>query len=225
MSPAVGETPAEQRIYVFHHIPKCGGTSMKRVFRKWFKYYRDYRPAWARGKKLERFKNKPIRLDKLKPGSILCGHYEVDGIHLLQRYPELEGDPRFFLITFVREPLALRLSLIRHESMHKRLRGDESIDELLLGRPNWICNRFPCRSDNMDATLDRYSFIGCLEDDQQAMDALAATVHRRPTALPHKNRSKPLKLEVSEALKTEFRRVHALDYELYRRCLARRTYA
>ena len=30
-------------VYIFHHIPKCGGTSLSYILNKWFVVVRDYR--------------------------------------------------------------------------------------------------------------------------------------------------------------------------------------
>ena len=212
---------SDEYVYIFHHIPKCGGTSMRKAFRKWFRRKRDYRPGWAEGKKLERFRARPWQLEKIKPGTIICGHFEVESIYLHQRYPQVLTDPRYRLITFVREPFSLRLSLLRHEIDHRRLRGDEPIEQLLFDRPNWLCERFPCTADNMEAILDRYFFIGIAEYSQAGFDRLAATLGKPPLRLPRRHKTTPREFPINDELRARFRQVHQLDYRLYELCLNR----
>lgn len=208
-------------VYIFHHIPRCGGTSMREVFRKWFRCKIDYRPPWATGGRLERYRRRPLALEKLKPGTMVCGHFEVDGVYIHQRYPQALEDPRYRIITFLREPLSLRLSLLRYEIEQQRLVGDEPIERLLFDRPNWLCERFPCTADDMDVILDRYYFIGMTEDREAAFDRLADQLGKPRVALPHHNRTRPVEFPINDEMRAQFRQVHHLDYRLYHRCMER----
>lgn len=212
---------SDSYIYVFHHIPKCGGTSLYNAFNQWFKCKRDYRPPWAEGRRLEKFRSRPINLKKLKHGDMICGHYEIEGIYLSQRYPGIVKNPRFRIITFVRHPLSLRLSLLKHEIRHHRITGKEPIESLLFDRPNWISERFPLCDSNLHEILDNYFYIGIFEQLQLSFDFLADILHKPKIILSQKNRSKPRKFPITEEMKQKFQEVHQLDYRLYQYCLDR----
>lgn len=207
--------------YIFHHIPKCGGTSMKKAFGGWFRCRNDYRPPWSTGRRLARFAARTVDLERLREDSMVCGHFEVESIHLHQRYPQVIGHPGFRLITFVREPLSLRLSLLRHEAQHGRISGDEPVRELLLERPNWLARRFPCDAGGVDDVLERYFFIGISEESQAGFDWLARALAKQPVTLPRRNRSRPLDFDITADLEDEFRQVHHLDYRIYESCRIR----
>ncbi len=213
--------PADEYVYVFHHIPKCGGASITTAMRQWFRLRLDYRPPWAAGQRLDRFRNRPLRLDRINPGTVISSHFEVEGCFLHQRYPEVLTDPRFRLITFVREPLELRLSLLRYELDH-RLPGSEGLlEERLLGRRNWLAERFPLTADDMESVLDRYHFIGRMDDLQGSWDALSAWLGKPKILLRHLNRSTSRAFPLSDELTARFRTTHALDEVVYRRCTER----
>jgi hypothetical protein len=212
---------ADDYVYIFHHIPRCGGTSMREAFKQWFRCKVDYRSGWGMGARWERFRRRPLRLETLPPGTMICGHFEVDGIFLHQRYPQVLKDPRYRLISFVRDPFDLRLSLLRYEIEHQRLTGEESIERLLSDRPNWLCERFRCLADDMETILSRYFFIGITEESQASFDRLADKLGKPRVRLPSRNGTEPRGFPVDEERMAQFRQVHDLDYRLYHRCLER----
>jgi hypothetical protein len=212
---------SDEHVYIFHHIPKCGGTSIGKAFRAWFRCIQDYRPQWATGRKLERFRSHPLELARLKPGTMVCGHYEVDGIYLHQRYPAVFRNPKYRIVTFVREPLSLRLSLLRYEKEKGRWATDKPLEELLFERANWLSDRFPCSLEDQDQVLDRYFFIGIAEQSQACFDRLADLLGKPRIRLRHLNRSNNGPNELSSELRRRFEEAHHRDYVLYRRCLRR----
>jgi len=209
----------ESFTYIFHHIPRCGGTSMRKVFEVWFNLcIEDYRPAWAMGKQLEKFKKNPVNLEKIGQNAIVCGHYEIDGIRLHQRYPQIFTQPHYRLITFVRDPLKLKLSLYKYEKKHNRIKSGEDIFEHLLKYSNVMCYILNCNANNMDELLSHYFFIGITDKSQDSFDELAYMLDKPRINLP-KLHMVDQKIELSDEFITEFKERNALDYMLYEKCL------
>jgi hypothetical protein len=150
---------------------------------------------------------------------MICGHFEIDTIYLDQRYPSVFARGDFKVLTFVREPLPLRLSLLCHEIDHGRISGEEPIERLLFDRPNWLCKRFPCSEDDMFGVLSRYFFVGIAEESQAGFDWLADALGKKPVRLPRLNCSRPRTFDITPRMTKEFREVHALDYRLYDHCV------
>lgn len=146
-------------VYVFHHIPKCGGSSVRTALVGWFIRRKDYRRGWS--------DDYPPAYDLSRFRSIhcLCGHFEVEGHFLHQRYPEVIQNKRFRIFSFVRNPLSLQLSL--HRFLKKEGQPVEStIEAQLQTRPNFMAHLFAVDESNFKEVLDRYSFIGLIEEGQ-----------------------------------------------------------
>ena len=209
---------AADRIGVFHHIPKCSGTSVVNVLGRWFLLREDYR-AYVQG---DWRAARRVDLDRLRNRHCLTGHFDYQGVYLRDRYPEILRDRRFFLFTFIREPLATKLSLFRYEKQSGII-PDMTLEEHLLSRDNYIANRFPCTPEDVDVVLERYDFIGVTERIDESLDKLAQLVNRKPVHVPRLNATRDKRDEAtpSPVLIAEFRRRNDLDYHIYRRALER----
>jgi hypothetical protein len=207
-------------IYVFHHIPKCGGTSVRQSLDNWLSIVKDYRKGETR-----QYPEK-VDLSALRACHCLCGHFEIDGYYLHQRYPEILASDRYRIITFVRDPLQIQLSLFKYEKLKGRAKTD-SIVEHLAYRPNYLANRFPAALHDYKKVIDRYFFIGILEEAQKSMDLLASMMGKRPISLPRLNQSRtdrdkdPSEEKISPKVETMFKEDNALDYLVYDYCLAK----
>ncbi|MEW6312659.1 MAG: hypothetical protein AB1513_01225 [Pseudomonadota bacterium] len=210
----------DQPIHIFHHIPKCGGTSVRYLLGQWFQIIEDYRKGWSM-----EYPEK-VNLAAMQPHQCLCGHFELDGYHLYQRYPEVFTSDRYRVFTFVRDPLQVRLSLFKYSTsngvpMHK------SIEDALSDntRFNFLARRFPVTMENYQSVLDKYFFIGIIEHGQDSMDILAAKLGKQPLPLPWENRTRQhtermlTKESLPQELIEKFKHDHALDYMIYDYCL------
>lgn len=203
-------------VYVFHHLPKCGGTSLVTALGEQFRLHHDYRPGPS-----EPFPEKKD-LRRFRSCDCLCGHFEIDGYHLHQRYPETLTDPRYRLITFVRDPLQVQLSLYRYETK----RGWQEFPDLesrLKESRNFLSKRFPVTEANYRETIDRYFFVGVLEDPA-SVPALAQATGRPFQALPWTNRTRTPQTDgddepFSPERLARFQKENALDYLIYNYCV------
>ena len=205
-------------VYVFHHIPKCGGTSINKVLDSWFITIMDYRSGWTTN-----YPNK-VDVSRLRSCYCLCGHFELDGYYLHQRYPELFISNRYKVFTFVRDPLQVQLSLFRYEKMHNQTKA-KSIEEHLSIRHNYLADRFPATLDNYKDIIDRYFFVGVLEESEASIAILASMMRKHFVPLPWLNKSRngvcsnTGSEEASMELMTRFRDDNILDYLIYDYCV------
>ncbi|MBK8382818.1 MAG: hypothetical protein IPL16_13225 [Ignavibacteria bacterium] len=88
---------------------KCGGTSVKEILQDWFKIEYDYIEA---SENLNTFLKYKFNLLIINSDTCIVGHFQFEGIHLNQRYPEVFDNPdKYRIFTFVRDPLQFRASL------------------------------------------------------------------------------------------------------------------
>lgn len=205
-------------VYVFHHIPKCGGSSLLKALASWFILVKEYRTEWKMNYP------KITSLEKLTSRHCLCGHFESEGYYLCQRYPEVLLPGRYKVFTFVRDPLLLILSLYRYERENK-LQVLSSVEEYLLARPNYIASILQVTESDYREIIDRYFFVGILEEAQASLDLLANLIGKQGLHMPVRNSTRPVPgtgvEELSSDLVAKFKEINRLDYLIYAYCLER----
>ena len=212
----VNRPPSSGYYYVFHHVGKTGGSSLLLALSRWFVIRKDYpnrRNAYARAKHLR----------SLPDYHLLCGHWgKMHGTNLFERYPELLGDDSCRIISFVREPLDLAISgYFFAKKLGILSPSDKTLEEHLLTHDNFLAGTFGVTSENYRDILDRYWFIGLFEELQASFDCLAELLGKPSVKLPQVNRSRRTGPRVSSEIRAEFRRLNAIDYNLYDYATAR----
>lgn len=186
---------------------------MNKVLQSWFRQIRDYRTGF------NTHYPKPANLVNLTSGDCLCGHWELEGYHLHQRYPQAIQSPEYRVFTFIRDPLSTRLSLYRFETKHK-VNSVLDARKHVLARPNWMSNRFPITEANYIERLSGYYFIGILERGQDSLDLLANLISKPRMILPRENATIAGEESIlDQETIEEFRELNWLDYKIYDYCV------
>lgn len=213
-------------IFIFNHIPKCGGSSLRKVLEINFRIYPEYPPHeghFKRSVNLEKiissFKENRVDYLKLKSWELIMGHYHNQGYEILNRFPDLYENPRICLITFLRDPLLHRLSMYVY-SRKKDLAFVRfiSIKEYVLSEKNLFARALCCDFSNYKEVMDRYFFIGVTERYKESLKQLKSLLNLAAASEPpHVNRTNSLKeLEsfTSEDIE-KFKALNKLDYLIY----------
>ena len=199
-------------VYVFHHIPKSGGTSFTQILNKWFIVVRDYRKDWSGDHK------SVIKIEKLRSTHCLAGHWELPGVYLEERYPDVFINMRYKVFTFLRDPLEHSLSLYRYEKENNQT-NIQDIEEHFTIRPNYIATILNADEDNYKEIIDRYFFVGILEEMDKSIQILSKLIGRKYYKLPWINRtkldSKTNSEQLSKSTIDTFKEINNVDYLIY----------
>lgn len=207
--------PVRAPNYLFHHVPKAGGTAIRRMLGTWFEIVENYREPWSKTPPPQ------LQIDTLRPDQLLCGHFNADKAPLCSFYPETLDATRWRRITFIRDPLETALSKFFYER-DQRGQYDEdfkpiSLSEFLKTYPGLYLEHFECTKDNWREAIDRYWFIGTLERLDDCMDCLADALDKprieRP--LPRANATPRDLVPTDEDIRA-FTVSAAIDFEIYR---------
>lgn len=217
----LGDFKRKRPVYIFHHIPKCAGTSLISALRRWFFVVKDY-TRYYHPEELPYFIEHPVNIQSLRSYHCLCGHFASPGTHIQKRYPGVLHNPNFKIFTFIRDPLEAKISLYYYEKKRGQREGI-TLEQHLLERENYIADVLGCTLDNHKEILDRYFFIGITEHVQLSMDKLAKLLNKRKVRLPVLNLSQrdDQVSGLPPDIINQFKAANELDYRIYDYCLTR----
>lgn len=204
--------------YIFHHIMKCGGSSVNKVLDKWFNMeYEVVNP----GENINSYIKFRYNTERIFSDVCITGHFQGEGHFLHQRYPEtIERKNEFRIFTFLRDPLKFRTSLYYYVRNNGGM-NDTTLKDFTEVFPNYMASLIPCNEENYKKVLDRYFFIGIVEELQESMDILADLINKKKISVPFENVSvKDEQMsELNEEVVNKFRISNGLDYCIYNYCL------
>lgn len=201
--------------YVFHHIPKCGGNSVKKILSKWFNLILDYKDSYDN---YDAYANNKINLTGLSQTDLLCGHFSDKGMHIIQRYPILNNE-EYRIITFLRDPIEVAQSLYWYNKSIG-VKTAETPELAVSGYDNLLSEIIPCTWDNYKEVIDRYWFVGICEDMQTSMDVLADMLGHESEDVPLLNTAARDTVLTPDIIR-EFKHKNRLDYRIYYYALER----
>ena len=161
----------EEKTYIFHHLPRCGGTSLRKSLSKSLNIYEDYRIGWSK------VYNKPYNLNKFGINDCLAGHFESDGFRLLDRYPQIKDNKRYFLFTFIRDPFQIAISDYFYSKKMGAISLNTKLEEFLDEKNNYLAQILDLNFDNYKKKLKRYNYIGICEKYSKSLDHLKKSLN------------------------------------------------
>jgi hypothetical protein len=202
--------------YVFHHLPRCGGTSFRMGLDKVKNTYDDYRIGWTNIYPLK------YKTSKFSNKDCLCGHFESSGNHIFERYPEIYENNRFVLWTIIRNPLEVALSHYFYKKKTEQ-KVPSDIKEYLNSTNNYLAEVLNVSAENYELILGRYDFIGIFENMEETLSQFKVILNIENLELDMLNHAK--REDLSKVINPEdilnFENQNSLDYKIYNYCLER----
>ncbi|MBK6538256.1 MAG: hypothetical protein WBQ38_01790 [Ignavibacteria bacterium] len=199
--------------YIFHHMMKCGGTSVISVLSKWFNIIPDYHES---SDDLNMYINNRINIDLISSDHCIAGHYLCDGTFVHQRYPEIiSRKDEIKCFTFLREPLDFFISFYYYSRKFGRM--NSTLKDFIESNRNLISYYMGCDEEYYKDVLDRYFFIGITEKLQYSFDILAERLNKPKLKVPllnYSEKDEQLVLLTEEYI-DNFKKYNELDYEIY----------
>ena len=184
-------------VYIFNHIPKCGGHSVVDILKSWGKVILTYNDS---------------KINGLMQNQILCGH------NLINKYPFLLNDKRCCVFSFVRDPLSLSISLYYYYRNRNKL-SDIDINNGLINSsnnsPNILSQYLGCNKNNYKMIIDNYFFIGIFEKFQESFNALCTLTNHICVKLPIINKSIKDNQKITNEVIDYFKEKNMFDYQMY----------
>lgn len=205
-------------VYIFHHLIKCGGTSVHYALQKWFNLEFD---QIVEPNEINNFSKTRYNINEFYEDTCIVGHFPQEGAFVHQRYPEIRTNKDWLkTFTFVRDPLKFSISFYYYTFMKGVYEGI-SLKSHLGFNTNFLSHFLNCTEDNYKEILDQYFFIGITERMQESFDKLAKLTGKRKLKVPFVNKSKRDNQinALTEDYVKEFKERNSLDYKVYEYCL------
>jgi len=207
-------------VYIYQHVPKCGGTSFRVACLHYFAEIHEVPPSRDDIAAWETYqKNKPD-FSKLPPNTIITGHLIHDGTRPRERYAEEISRGGVRILTILRDPLA-RLVSLYHFAQQNGREMPVTLEERLRRTRNPISRNLGFDGSNAEEFLRGFFLVGLTERLQDTIDLLAHSIGREPIQVSRENAAKEQrKADVSPEALERFRANNRTDFELYNTAVA-----
>jgi hypothetical protein len=207
---------------MFHHMPKCGGTSFRNFLETVFDVRNDYIGGGGRKKNPARYEayiRRPLDLSGLGERDCLAGHYNLPGSFLWERYPRLASHPhRKF--TILRDPLDAAKSGVRFGIKREKFAADldrAGNTELLMRRRNFFANILGITSfGQIEEVMATFWMVAPLEQIDAAAAVIAGAAKVAVAGpVERRNTTEATGDEFLPDADDRFRAAARLDYAIY----------
>lgn len=201
-------------VYIYQHVPKCGGRSFIKACRKHLNKVADSPPSYSTKEQRAEFVKTKKDLSELPARTLVHGHLVHEGMWPSQRYADELKTGRYGLITVIRNPLERAISAY----FHRRKKGKEwhgTLQEWLGSRKNNICSFLGVEMQGDVPVNDPFLMIGLTERLQESLDVFANLAAFPTETIERVNTSTRDPYELSKKELDAYRTVNAMDYALY----------
>ncbi|HEY8900489.1 MAG TPA: sulfotransferase domain-containing protein [Chthoniobacterales bacterium] len=211
----------EPDIFIYQHLPKCGGRSFIHQCKEWFHTAHENPGSYPSKEQVAAFAESKLDFDALPRPCLVHGHLIQAGIRPCERYAAEIAAGKCRVVTIVRDPLERRISAYFHRARKGRPWPD-SLEHWMAHTRNNLASYLGVTAETWRARLDDFFLVGTTEELQLTINLMAAkTGHPPVPAPPHLNPSPRSEYEIAPAAIEKFRVENALDYDIHRYAVER----
>jgi len=207
-------------IYLYHHLPKCGGRSFIKGCVEWFPRFPEKVGRYPTKEQIAEFAKTRLNFDELPQPAFVHGHLVREGIRPFERYGDFIAAGKCRVVTIVRNPLERAISGYFHRKKVGNAWHEPLEDWLFRGR-NKVAGFLGVKNSNWQERLDQYFLIGTTESLQLTLNLMAAKAGQPPIESPHLNPSPRGDYSLAPEIVEKFRADNALDYRIHEYATAR----
>jgi Sulfotransferase domain len=204
----------EKVVYLYHHVPKCGGRSFIKQCKEWFPWFQERIGSYPTDERIAEFARTRLDFDELPSPAFVHGHLVSDGLRPFERYGDHVASGCCRVLTIVRDPMERCISAF----FHRRKKGREwhgTLETWVLTRRNRLANFLGVTETNWRERLDSYILVGTTEQLQLTTDVFAKMTGNSAGPIPHLNPSARDAYKLPTETVEKFRARNALDLEIH----------